>query len=110
MNNPLSRGGDSLAGNDEFYGLKPDGLYLSVKVTPGASREVIGPAADGVLNVKLTARPVDGKANQALIKAIAKHLKVRKSAIEIIRGEKSRIKTVRISDLNVEDALKKFNT
>ena len=47
--------------------------------------------------VYLTAPPVDGKANQALIKFLAKHYNVSKSSIEIIKGEKSRNKIIEIN-------------
>jgi len=53
---------------------------------------------NGLMKIYINARPVDGKANQALIKFLAKHYNVSKSNIEITKGEKSRNKTIEIMD------------
>jgi uncharacterized protein (TIGR00251 family) len=68
-------------------------MRLDIKVIPGASRNMLKEEG-GTIKVYLTAPPVDGKANQALIKFLAAHYGVRKSCIGIIKGEKSRNKTV----------------
>jgi len=70
-------------------------MQLEIKVIPGASRNMIKQEG-GVTKVYLTAPPIDGKANQALIKFLAKYYDVSKSSIEIIRGEKSRNKIIEI--------------
>lgn len=71
-------------------------MQLEIKVIPGASKNMIK-EEDGIIKVYLTVPPVDGKANQALIKFLAKHYDVSKSSIEIIRGEKSRHKRLKIN-------------
>lgn len=68
-------------------------MRLEIKVIPGASKNMLKEEAGGI-KVYLTAPPVEGKANQALIKFLSEHYQVRKSAIEIIKGEKSRKKSV----------------
>ena len=79
-----------------------DGVTFSVRLTPRASKnEIVGIQA-GALRVRLTAPPVEGAANAALIEFIAERLKVRKSAISIVSGERSRNKIVRVSGLNME--------
>lgn len=83
---------------------KPEGVLVSVRVKPRSSRnQVEAPSADGCLPVKLTAPPVDNKANQALVALLAKKLKVPKSAITIQSGERSRNKLVMISGVKVEE-------
>jgi len=67
-------------------------------VIPGAKRNVLKDE-DGQIRVYLTAPPVEGKANTALIRFLAGHYGVRKSQVEIIKGLKSRQKTVRINNL-----------
>jgi len=57
---------------------------------------------DGVLQAKVTAPPVDGKANKALCKLIAKRVGVAPSRVSVVRGEKSRDKVVRVE--GVDDA------
>jgi uncharacterized protein (TIGR00251 family) len=79
-----------------------NGLRLSVRVTPGASRtEVAGLKADAqgrtALSVRLAAPPVDGAANKALIAFLAKALGVRKADITIRSGETSRSKTLDVA-------------
>lgn len=82
-----------------FALIDPKGL-LSVRVTPNARSErlAIEPeAADGhTLKVWVTVPPEDGKANKAVVKLLAKALGLPKSALDVERGETSRIKLIRV--------------
>jgi hypothetical protein len=71
-------------------------VTFDVLVQPRASRAKLGPVHDGRLKVAVTAPPVDGEANAAVIELLAKQLGVAKSAVEVIAGTSSRRKTVRI--------------
>lgn len=75
---------------------KSDGLLVDVQVVPRASRTAVGPAVGERLRVAVTSPPVDGAANAAVIDALAEAFGVRRSAIELVRGERGRRKTVRI--------------
>lgn len=75
------------------------GVLLNVRVTPRSSRTQLDGVANGALRVKLKEPPVDGAANKGLCDLLAKVLKCRKSQVEIVRGLRSRDKTVRIVDL-----------
>jgi uncharacterized protein (TIGR00251 family) len=75
---------------------KPEGLLVDVQVVPRASRTAVGPAVGDRLRVAVTSPPVDGAANDAVIEALADAFGVRRSAIEIVRGQRGRRKTVRI--------------
>ena len=66
----------------------------SVLVKPGSSQEKVVFGAENKLTVYLRAKPHDGEANEALIKLLAKHFKVPKTSIKIIRGTKSRNKMI----------------
>jgi len=57
---------------------------------------------DGVLQAKVTAPPVDGKANKALCKLVAKRVGVAPSRVSVVRGEKSRDKVVRVEGVDAE--------
>lgn len=71
-------------------------LVLSVRVQPKASRdELVGPHGDS-LKVRITAPPVDGKANSHLIKFIAKAFGVSKSQVSLESGDTGRNKRLRI--------------
>lgn len=72
-------------------------VTFDVLVQPRASRAKVGPVHDGRLKVAVTAPPVDGEANAAVIELLAKTLGVAKSAIEVIAGASSRRKTVRVT-------------
>jgi hypothetical protein len=73
------------------------GLAFKVHVQPGASRnQVLGVHGDA-LKLKLTAPPVEGKANKACIEFLAEALGLPKAGIEIVSGHSSRKKNIRIT-------------
>jgi uncharacterized protein len=73
-------------------------VRLVVRAHPGASRT--SAEWDGaVLHVRVTARAVEGAANRALIKAVADALGVRRSAVSLVAGERSREKLVEVNGL-----------
>lgn len=71
-------------------------VEVDVRVVPRSSREAVVGEHDGALKVALTAPPVDGEANAALVAFVAKALRVPKNAVSLIRGEKSKQKTLAI--------------
>jgi hypothetical protein len=73
-------------------------MKIDVKVIPAAKRNCIKQEG-GLWKVYLNAPAVDGKANKALIVLLAEHFEVRKGQIEIIKGLKSRHKTISIEDI-----------
>jgi len=70
-------------------------MLINVRVIAGAKREVIVEETSG-LKVYLRAPAVEGKANAALIKVLAEHFSVSASRVRIVRGERSRAKTVEL--------------
>jgi uncharacterized protein (TIGR00251 family) len=74
-----------------------DGCTIAVRVHPGARKNgVTGVHADAV-KIALTAPPVDGKANEALIAFLADALRLPRARISLVAGATSRAKTVRIA-------------
>tara|TARA_R110000782_G_scaffold145080_1_gene237863 strand:+ start:637 stop:924 length:288 start_codon:yes stop_codon:yes gene_type:complete len=78
---------------------------LAVRLTPGASADRIDGwdvDAEGraVLKVRVRARPVEGEANTALLKLLARTLGVPKSAVTLQRGGQSRLKMIRVEGLD----------
>ena len=73
------------------------GIILSLHVQPRASRNEVCGVKDNALKIRLTSPPVDGAANKLCREFIASLLNVSKSSVEIISGETSRIKRVRIN-------------
>lgn len=71
----------------------PDGIIVNIRISPNAKKNEI--ITDGeIVKIKITAQPIDGKANKALIEYLSKNFKIPKSSIKIIKGETSKDKTV----------------
>jgi uncharacterized protein (TIGR00251 family) len=73
-----------------------DAITFDVQVVPRASRDRLGPVHGERLKVQLTAPPVDGAANEALVALVAKQLGRARADVSIIRGETGRKKTLRV--------------
>ena len=80
-------------------------IILKVHLQPKSSKnEVVGPYRDGI-KVKVTAPPTEGKANEALIRLLAKEFRVSPPCIEILKGHRSREKTLKISGVALHEHL-----
>ncbi|HHJ17805.1 MAG TPA: YggU family protein [Gammaproteobacteria bacterium] len=80
-----------------WYHWQDGKLILDIRVQPRASHDEIAGTLDGRLKIRLTAPPVDGKANQTLLKFLAKLCAVSKSQVTLLSGPGSRNKRVAIS-------------
>jgi uncharacterized protein (TIGR00251 family) len=79
---------------------------LSVRIQPRASRNGIVPMEGGGLKIRLTAPPVDGAANEALVRFLADSFSLPISQVEIVTGHTSRDKIIRITGIGQEQAEK----
>lgn len=86
------------------------GVTITVKATPRANKNEIAGADADWLRVRLKAPPVDGKANEALVKFFAELFSVAKNAVSIISGDTSRLKRVHIAGITATIAQSKLNT
>ncbi|KMY67815.1 hypothetical protein AAU61_08070 [Desulfocarbo indianensis] len=82
------------------------GASFWVKVSPRASQDKIAEVAQGALKVRLTAPPVEGAANQALVKLLAKALGLARGKVRVIKGHKSRDKRVLVEDLEPDQIIR----
>jgi len=80
------------------------GVRLAVRVIPRASRSEISGLRDGRLVVRVTAAPVDGAANEAVIALLARTLGVARRALTVVTGETHREKIVVIAGVTEADA------
>ncbi len=81
------------------------GTTFSVRMQPGASKnEIVGVQKDA-LKIRISAPPVEGKANKALIQFLAKQLTVKRNQVEIISGHTTRIKTIHVIGEGTEKKL-----
>ena len=76
-----------------------EGLIIRIKIVPNSSKNDII-LEDEFIKIKITAQPIENKANKALIEFLAKTFKIPKTSIEIIKGETSKEKTVLIKTEN----------
>lgn len=84
---------------------KDDSLIFNVRVVPRASKSEIVGEHDNALKVRIASPPVDGAANAELIKLLAKTFDVSKSQVEIVSGQISKTKQIKIANLKAEKFL-----
>jgi uncharacterized protein (TIGR00251 family) len=77
-------------------GMKDNEGKVAVRVHPGARRDAVTGTVNGVVKISLKTPPVDGKANEALLRFLAEVLGVRKVDVELVSGAGSRSKVVRV--------------
>ena len=75
------------------------GLVIKIKIVPNSSKNDII-IEDGFIKVKVTAQPIENKANKALIEFLSKSFKIPKTSIKILKGETSKEKTLLLSTLD----------
>lgn len=80
----------------------PDGVCLSLKVQPRASRNEIGDAIGEELKLKVTAPPVDSAANEAVLRFLAEILDCPRGSVQLLRGNTSRHKQILLRGLSAE--------
>ena len=87
-----------------------NGVCLSLKVQPRASKNEIGEAVGDELKIKVTAPPVDSAANEAVVRLLAEVLDCPRSSVQLLRGQTSRHKQVLIQGLSAEAVLAKLGS
>jgi len=90
--------------------MEPLATRISIKVVPGAKNNSIAGFGEGTWRVKITAPPVDGRANEKLVAYLSRVLDVRKSAISISSGQSGRIKTLSIDGLSANEINERLKT
>ncbi|HEX5217292.1 MAG TPA: DUF167 domain-containing protein [Vicinamibacterales bacterium] len=89
--------------NGSYITQSGDSVLVTVRVIPRANRSQIAGTRNDALLVRLSAPPVDGAANAALIEVLAAALDVPRRDISLIAGERSRTKRVQVRGLTAED-------
>jgi uncharacterized protein (TIGR00251 family) len=83
-------------------------MKLSVYIQPGAKKTEISGEHDGKLKIRVCAPPVEGAANEALVKFISKQLGLSRSKVNIVSGDKSRHKVLEI-DMEESEVISKLS-
>ena len=82
-----------------------DGVLLSVKLQPRASKNEIGEPLGDELRIKVTAPPVDAAANAALIQLLADRLDCPRNRVDLVRGHTSRHKLIKLHGFTAPEVL-----
>jgi len=80
-----------------------DAFMLQVRVTPRAAQDKIAGWDGDILRVRVTAPPVEGRANDALLRLLARALDVPTSRLRLVRGHRQRNKVVAVEGLSEEE-------
>lgn len=87
----------------------PGGVRLAVQIQPNAKKtEVVG-VLDDALKIKLAAQPIEGKANEALVKWLAGALGVSRSAVTLTHGQTNKKKLLEVAGVTLEDVARLVN-
>ncbi len=86
-----------------YIGTTESGVEIRIKVSPRSSKSEVVGISDDRLRIKLNSPPVDGAANKELIKLLSKIFGVAKSSLELVRGDKSRLKTVLVRGKSADE-------
>lgn len=81
----------------DWCSVVPRGIRMTVQITPNAKKNEVAGVLDDALKIRLHAQPIEGKANDALIRYLADTLDVTKSAVTITHGHTSKRKTIEIA-------------
>ena len=82
---------------------------IGVRVQPRASRNEVLGVRDGVVQVRVKAAPVDGKANAAMLELLADKLGIAKSRIRVVRGHTARDKVVAVDGMDIEENMHRLD-
>lgn len=85
-----------------------EGFIVNLRISPNAKKNEIIKDGD-IIKVKITALPIDGKANKALVEFFAKNFKIPKTSIEILKGETSKEKTILFKTMDEDKVNNLYN-
>ncbi|GAG12410.1 unnamed protein product [marine sediment metagenome] len=94
---------------NDYFKITGNDIIVKVKIVPGSSKNKIIGVYNDSLKITITAPPVEGKANKKCIAYLAKYFDVAKSKIEIISGQTSKNKLIKIYDISKKEFLDKID-
>ena len=94
---------------NDYFKITGNDIIVKVKIVPGSSKNKIIGVYNDSLKITITAPPVEGKANKKCIAYLAKYFDVAKSKIEIILGQTSKNKLIKIYDISKKEFLDKID-
>ena len=84
----------------------PEGLIIKLRIIPNSSKNDIV-LEEGFIKVKVTAQPIENKANKCLIEYLSKNFKIPRTSIKILKGETSKEKTIllKVADESLKQSI-----
>ena len=98
----------SMENNFGFILNTKEGTVLNIKLVPNSSFNKIIDYTNEFIRIKISAPPIENKANKELISFVSEILKINKSKIKIISGEKSKLKKLLITDTDLTEVTQKI--
>ena len=83
-------------------------VVLVIRLTPNSSKNEFCEISDEFLKVKVTAQPIENKANKELIKFLSESFRIPKTRLELLSGDKSKLKRILIKDTKKDEILTKI--
>ena len=93
---------------NDYFKIVGNDIIVKAKIVPGSSKNKIVGVYNDTIKIAVTAPPVEGKANKKCIAYLAKYFDVAKSKIEIISGQTSKNKLIKIYDISHKEFLEKI--
>lgn len=93
---------------NDYFKITGNDIVIKVKIVPGSSKNKIVGVYNDALKITITTPPVEGKANKKCITYLAKYFNVAKSKVEIISGQTSKNKLIKIYDISQENFLERI--
>lgn len=81
---------------------------IQVRVVPRSSREEVAGVSEGAIRIRLTAPPLENRANEALVRFLSRALGVPRSRVELVAGERGRNKLVRVHGMVREEIFRRL--
>ncbi|WP_151445431.1 DUF167 domain-containing protein [Lacisediminimonas profundi] len=88
--------------------MKREMVRLAVQVVPNARKSEVAGEVEGVIRIRLQALPIEGRANEELVRMLAKLLGVSKASVEVVQGQTGRRKLVEIRSNMDLDSVRKM--
>lgn len=96
-------------GNEQKYLIQNNnGVIFSVKLVPNSSFSKVVDYTEEYVRIKISSPPIENKANKELISFCSKLFGINKSKIEIISGDKSKLKKILLTDTKIDDVMQKL--
>ena len=93
----------------DFFSIQGNDIIIYFKVIPNSKKNYIVEINNEFIKIKLTALPLENKANCALVKYLSKRFNMSKSSFQILVGEKNRFKSIKVLNFSQDKLLKILN-